>query len=154
MLNFLRKTALWILLLPVAIGGLGAASNQLVLIANHDKFPVMVNSFVEKRLSLKQFIAYQKAVEIYEDDKEKPKSREAAAERAATIKIIHETGMIDETHCIMTPETHLNFLADVFDFHDGTYSVGDGLLYLGEWMWSPGLLLWGFIMVDKVRKTA
>lgn len=41
--RFLRQTHLWILLLPIALIFLGAASNQLVLIANHDTFPVMVN---------------------------------------------------------------------------------------------------------------
>ena len=40
----LQKTALWILLAPIAITFVGVASNQAVLIANHDKFPVMVNS--------------------------------------------------------------------------------------------------------------
>lgn len=39
----LRVTALWVILLPVCVSFLGAASNQAVLIANHDKFPVMVN---------------------------------------------------------------------------------------------------------------
>jgi hypothetical protein len=39
---------LWLLLLPTAVGFIGAASNQLVLFANDDKFPVMVN---QKHLS-------------------------------------------------------------------------------------------------------
>lgn len=41
--SFFRTTALWILILPYAFTFVGAASNQLVLIANHDKFPVMAN---------------------------------------------------------------------------------------------------------------
>jgi uncharacterized protein DUF5317 len=36
-------TYLWILLLPVGFYALGTGSNQLVLIANHDKFPVLLN---------------------------------------------------------------------------------------------------------------
>ena len=42
-MQFLRTTLLWIVALPYVFTGLGAASNQLVLIANHDTFPVMVN---------------------------------------------------------------------------------------------------------------
>jgi len=41
--QFLRITRVWILAIPLLIGVAGAASNQLVLIANHDKFPVMLN---------------------------------------------------------------------------------------------------------------
>ena len=43
-LKILRSSFLWILLAPFAVQGIGAASNQAVLIANHDKFPVMVNA--------------------------------------------------------------------------------------------------------------
>lgn len=42
LLSFLRSSLLWILLLPYAFVGLGAASNQLVLIANHNTFPVLM----------------------------------------------------------------------------------------------------------------
>jgi len=34
---------LWLVLLPYVFTGAGVASNQLVLIANHGKFPVMMN---------------------------------------------------------------------------------------------------------------
>ena len=42
--KFICNTFLWVLLSPYALITAGAASNQLVLIANHDKFPVMVNT--------------------------------------------------------------------------------------------------------------
>src|ERR1700675_4283495 len=102
MMHFLRKTSLWILLLPAALGGIGAASNQLVLIANHDRFPVMINSAASELVSLKQGVAYEQAVDRANDPEEEPRSREAAALTAEKIKIMHETGMLDETHCIMT----------------------------------------------------
>jgi hypothetical protein len=41
--KFFRVTMLWILLLPVIATVIGAASNQAVLIANGDKFPVLMN---------------------------------------------------------------------------------------------------------------
>lgn len=43
MKRFLAVTRVWILLLPLFVGFVGAASNQLVLAANHDKFPVMLS---------------------------------------------------------------------------------------------------------------
>jgi hypothetical protein len=88
-MNFLRRTFLWILLLPYALGYLGAASNQLVLVANHGKFPVMRNPVVE----------------------------------ALTPNL---QGMTDSVHCFMTDETHLNLLADIFNFKSaGIWSIGD-----------------------------
>ena len=62
--------------------------------------------------------------------------------------------MIDDVHCVMTPDTHLNALADIFDFHSATYSVGDGLLILGEWLQSFMPFVWMFAVVDKLRKQA
>lgn len=48
MFKFLRKTFLWILLLPYVVGYTGAALNQAVLIANHDTFPVNANARILK----------------------------------------------------------------------------------------------------------
>lgn len=103
-MNYLRKTFLWILLLPYALGFLGAASNQLVLVANHGKFPVMLNP------------------------------------RWNTNQQPDSDGMIDDVHCVMSAETHLNLLSDIFNFHHGILSVGD--LLLG---WSDDMLpyTWG-----------
>lgn len=42
--QFLRKTYLWILALPLALTLMGVASNQVVLYANHDTFPVSINA--------------------------------------------------------------------------------------------------------------
>jgi hypothetical protein len=41
--KFLAATYLWVLLLPVVFIVLGAASNQLAVIANHDVMPVLMN---------------------------------------------------------------------------------------------------------------
>ena len=62
-------------------------------------------------------------------------------------------GYIDDTHVIMTKQTHLNFLADVFDLKsDGIYSVGDFMLMLGEWLWAFAPFVWAFAVVNKLRK--
>ena len=135
MFAFLRKTSLYILAIPVLFTFLGAASNQLVLIKNHDTFPVMVN---DKKLQ-EMTSPKEKSVEI-EFNKPMP-----AFEADDTV-------MLDDVHCLMTSHTHLNFLADVFDMHDAIYSIGDFMLMLGEWLGSFTLAIFVFDVVCKLRK--
>ena len=123
MFSFLRKTLLWLLLAPYAVWGLGLASNQAVLIANHDKFPVMVNP-VKLALSIPPAFA----------------------------PITLSTGMLDDTHCIMTPSTHLNFLSDIFDNGQDTVSVGDLLLWAGEDLKGYCLLTWILLMSARAAR--
>ena len=134
MLKFLRKTALWILLTPAALIYSGAASNQLVLAANHDSFPVMVNDFKSEIMVAKM----------------KAEWKEDTAEAGLDIKL--PAGMIDETHCIMTSKTHLNFLADVFDLKDGIYSIGDFGIMLGSLLWAYAPFIWAFEVIRRLHK--
>jgi Family of unknown function (DUF5317) len=129
---FFRVTFLWVLLLPYAFTFFGAASNQLVLIANGDKFPVLLNA---KKISMMQ-----------------------AAEESEAAKLpfryfsrVNDDGMIDDTHCLMTPKTHLNALADIFDFKDGIYSIGDLLLETGAWLGSFCIFVWLALVVAKLH---
>jgi hypothetical protein len=56
---------------------------------------------------------------------------------------------IDEVHVTMTSQTHLNFLADVFDL--GTiYSIGDFAIMLGEWMLAFTPFIWGALVIRKL----
>ena len=126
MLKFLRKTSLYILAVPVMLFMLGAASNQAVLWANHDKFPVMVNT-------LKERVMVAQAQANY---------KELAAE--AGIDPTLPAGMIDDTHCVMTDKTRLNWLADVFDMKTAIYSIGDFSLMLGEWLFGFAPFLFAF----------
>ena len=119
--RFFQVTALWILLLPQVVTFVGAASNQLVLIANHDKFPVMANTV--------------KAHEFSPD----------------AVVMPDGTVMLDDTHCLMTSKTHLNVLADIFDFHNETDSIGDLLLHLGEWLSGFCLYVWIEIVIFKLK---
>jgi hypothetical protein len=110
----IRETFLYVLLFPYALGFLGAASNQLVIIANHGKFPVMMNPVWTSQQS--------------------PDS----------------DGMIDTVHCVMTPETQLNFLADIFNLGDSIESVGDLLIHAGESLENYCFGLWiGIILFRK-----
>jgi len=56
----------------------------------------------------------------------------------------------DPFHMVMTPTTHMNPLADVFLFQGNVYSIGDGFIYVGYWLWSYAPLLWGFLAVRKL----
>jgi hypothetical protein len=136
--HFLCTTFLWVLFLPYALIGVGAASNQVVLIANHDKFPVMLNH--KKLIEMTQPTVT--LVEILEgkEPKEQPKA-DAVAD---------EDGMIDDIHCVMTDKTHLNALADVFDMHDSIYSIGDFVLMIGEWMGTFTPFVWGALAIKRL----
>jgi hypothetical protein len=124
LLALARASLLWMLLLPYLMIFTGAASNQAVLIANHDKFPVMVNPvklghMVDSPESLSQLLS---------------------------------TGMIDDVHEVMTPKTHLNALADVFDFKDAVYSVGDGLIIGGSELYYPLAIAWLAIILYREKQ--
>lgn len=111
-----RRLKLWIVAIPLLLILLGIASNQAVIIANHDKFPVMFNGLNGSGISVGQLLPD------------------------------------DPIHCMMGPSTHLNFLADIFDFHDGLYSIGDGLLYTGLWLWKYAPAVWIFTLCSLVLK--
>jgi hypothetical protein len=91
--SFFRASFLWVLLLPTAVSYVGEYSNQLVLWANHDTFPVYMRS-------------------------------------SAAIKLLPD----EQGHVLMSSETHLNILADVFDVGDGWESIGDKFLATGAWL--------------------
>lgn len=122
------KAKLYILAFPIFLVFLGAALNQAVIAANHDKFPVMLN---ERRAA--KFI--EKHKECFLDL--------VCVEVPAT-----DDGMIDDVHCLMTPSTHLNFLADWIDLHDGMYSPGDLLLMLGDYLFDYAPLVWALLMIQ------
>jgi hypothetical protein len=125
-LAYVRASFLWLLLLPFALQFGGAASNQLVLIANDDKFPVMVNE-----AKLESFLA------------DLPKAPEQTP---------LPIGMLDDVHCVMTDSTRLNFLADIFDLKDAVYSIGDLMLMAGEQSEQACILFWMVIMLYKEKQ--
>ena len=60
--------------------------------------------------------------------------------------------MLDDIHCLMSDKTHLNFLADVFDFHNSIESIGDLSQELGLWMFTYCPCVWGFAVVRKLNE--
>ena len=135
MFNFLRKTSLYILAVPVLFTLLGAASNQVVLIANHDTFPVMVND---------------KKLQEMTEPEEKPTGIQFAKPMPAFAA--DDAVYLDDVHVAMTSHTHLNALADIFDMKDAIYSLGDFLLMLGEWLGSFTFAIFVFDVARKLRK--
>jgi hypothetical protein len=143
MLSLLKKlfcgAFLYILLAPSFVTFLGTASNQLVLFANSDQFPVMWNSYKVK--SYKAYLNRQ----ADSDDPGK------AAEAQFDIDALVDQGYIDDTHCVMTSKTHLNLLADIIDFKTGTYSIGDELIYLGDWLGQFCFYVWAALLIRKIH---
>lgn len=110
MFKFLRKSLLYIVLAPYAVFGIGAACNQVVLVANNDTFPVRMNPI--------------KAAKWHPN----------ATTLAPSTRYPHGVEMLDDTHCAMTEYTHFNWLADNFYFHDsGIISIGDMFISIGGW---------------------
>ena len=139
MFKFLRKTSLYILAIPALAFSLGLLSNQAVLWKNHDRFPVMWNDYKVAQYDL---MLHKVAA---------GKDKDAAEQAGFDIVALEEDGFIDDTHCVMTPDTHLNLLGDIVDLKDATYSVGDGLIELGEWLGSFSLFLFLFDVVRKLN---
>lgn len=113
--QFLRDTALWIMALPLGLVFVGAASNQAVLIANHGKFPVLLNDTWARHAD--------------------------------------SDGMLpDYEHCVMTSKTHLNALADVFNFGSEIDSVGDLALYLGGVLSPICPIVWLMFILPRLKR--
>ena len=139
MLKFLRKTFLWVVLAPLAITYLGVISNQVVLYANHDTFPVSINP-----VNLQKFTG---------GSVRKTSAGPYIADGGVTIFLPDGTEMMDPVHCVMTKKTHLNWLADVFDFHQEIESIGDLLINVGEWANGFAVYVWGaLVLLNLVKK--
>jgi hypothetical protein len=153
MFSFLRRTSLYILAIPALVFGLGLLSNQAVLVANHDKFPVMYNDYKvnEYRLELQRKLAICQAPDPDADD---TKDSTPTVDPCEPIEFRIEalkSGYLDEVHVVMTSRTHLNLLADWIDL-GAIYSIGDALLELGEWGFGLMFPLFVFDVARKLRK--
>jgi hypothetical protein len=70
--SFLKSTYSWLILAPILLVLLGAASNQAVLIANHGKFPVMLNERQQEMFSSENDVEEtrdnaERAIDAYRD---------------------------------------------------------------------------------------
>ena len=139
-MKWLKKIPYWQLIaIPFLLMFLGIASNQAVLIANHDTFPVMMN----------QEHIMQACTPVTD-----------VSLAAAIAKIMHEQpydpnacenggAYLDDSHVIMTSKTHLNYLADIFDLKTSIYSIGDFFIMLGEWTWDWSIVAWIVLILRR-----
>jgi len=135
MFKWLRKTALWIIGVPIMTLYLGAGLNQVVLYANHDRFPVTINDarLFEYKLELKE-------------------AAEEGDDRAAIRLEELQHGYLDDEHVIATSETKLNWLADWIDLHGDIYSPGDVVLYLGDTGMTYSPFFWAAVVIGRLAK--
>ena len=129
--RMLTVTFLWVLALPVALIIAGAASNQVAMISNGGSMPVLVNA-----TRLARFEHERKLEEI------------KAAVDGTDLPPLAD-GMLDARHSVMTPDTHLKVLCDLFDA-DGIESIGDFAIELGMWGWVFAPYLWGALICLKI----
>lgn len=131
MKNFLRKFPYWYLVaIPVLTFCLGVASNQVVLVANHGKFPVMINEVTQEKFCTPS-----------------PDINPASIPRNACEK---GGQFMDETHSVMGENSHLKVLSDIFPLGKQVYSIGDGFIFLGDWMLSFGPAMWLGLTIRKL----
>jgi hypothetical protein len=124
--RFFLNTFLWLLLIPIGMQFCGVLSNQTVRWANHGTFPVYINQ------ALKEEMETSGRLFLSNDD--------------------HL--MIDQLHCVMTDQTHLNFMADVFLEGTDYVSIGDILQSYGKDLSPWILIIWGTIASYKLNKGA
>ena len=143
MINLVKRIPYWQLIaIPILLMSAGVASNQLVLIANHDKFPVMVNS-----AKLEEFT--EVPCEKDDDDSFFPFAFNSEFKKKVCHEDINQDGMIDDVHCVMVPSSHLKALSDIFDL-GSIYSVGDFMLMAGEWLGSFTPIMWLALVLRKL----
>lgn len=135
-MKFLRRFPYWYLIaIPILLICSGVASNQVVLVANHGKFPVMANA------AMLDTFCSPKQIDPEELEDIPPSSCVKGGE------------MLDEVHSIMGPNSHLKALSDIFPLGKAIYSVGDGLLYLGFWLFSYTPYMWLALTIRKLFVT-
>ena len=140
-MKLLRKFPYWYLwAVPFLFIFLGIASNQSVLIANHGKFPVMLNEFQVAHFCSAglngedaglKFSIFDSSVDF------------SSCERGGQF--------LDEVHSIMGKNSHLKAMSDIFNLSDGIYSIGDFSLMAGFWMLTFTPFVW---LVLTIRKLA
>ena len=144
MFKTLKKIPYWYLIaIPLLAIGIGAASNQAVLIANGGKFPVQVNAEEQAKLCV--------APKADADYALPSAHRQEPAEPSAPDMNTCANGgeYLDEVHTIMNSQSHLKAFADIFNLGAATYSIGDFLLILGEWMWGWSCIAWCVLVIRK-----
>ena len=146
-MKYLRRFPYWyLLLIPALFYVLGIASNQVVLVANHGKFPVMLNATWKEKMCT---IPTMEQIGLDSDDDEMVAEYKQAVARIPASSCKKGGEMIDETHSIMGPNSHLKVLSDIFPL-GAIYSIGDGGIFLGEYLLGLSPLMWLALAIRKL----
>ena len=154
----LFKIPYWYLIaIPLLSIGLGTVSNQVVLWDNFDKFPVMYNaekiheSCTPKEASDKLATDIIKAL-TGQGAGTPGKTNNLHLQLSAPDPNICANGgvFLDDIHVIMTKDSKLKALADIWDFHDMTYSIGDFMLMFADWMLGWSVIAWLALVIRKL----
>lgn len=158
MFKWMTKIPYWYLIaIPLLSIGLGCVSNQAVLWTNFDKFPVMYNDekIHQSCQTVDKTAAGNSLIEILTGNRAptvKPKNVPDifAPAPAKDADLCQNGGLfLDDTHVIMTKDSKLKWLADVWDMHDVTYSIGDFFLMFADWMFGWAPLAWLVLVIRK-----
>lgn len=151
MFETLKKLPYWYLIaIPLLATLLGAASNQAVLIANGDKFPVLYNNEkIHVSCQTPDANAEENPLDILLGVPSKTSILKPQPALSDPDLCQNGGKFLDDTHVIMDKDSHLKILSDIIDMHEATYSVGDGLLEFGEWMWSWSVIAWLVLVIRK-----
>lgn len=73
---------------------------------------------------------------------------EARARTTGTVEI-NGLQYLDARHSLMTPNSHLVILADIFE-HGEIESIGDLGIDLGQWLWGYAPAIWGVLVCFRL----
>jgi hypothetical protein len=159
MFKKLFKIPYWYLIaIPLLSIGLGTVSNQAVLWDNFDKFPVMYNAEkIQKACrpaDAKNALAEDiiKALTGQKKSAAPDKTNNLGLQLSVPDPNVCANGgiFLDDIHVIMNKDSKLKFMADIWDFHDVTYSIGDFMLMFSDWMLGWSVTAWLVLVVRKL----
>jgi hypothetical protein len=123
LISKVRLFPYWQLLaIPVVLFAIGFTCNMTALIVNGGRMPVLVT---QGELFQGAAIDWTKQV-LYDG-------------------IVY----LDPVHTVMRKGDHLKFLCDIFNLHDGTYSIGDGFAISADWLWDKFSIAWLALVIRK-----
>ena len=133
----------YLLAVPVLALCLGHISNQAVMLANHEAFPVMVNAKDEKLIHDRQ--VQERLAEIFV-------AISAGSQGPFVDPRIPQAldNYIDRQHVVMDGSSHLKLLADWIDWGEGVYSPGDVLILTGLYTLPSGLFGWIVLLLRRL----
>jgi hypothetical protein len=155
MFSLIKKVPYWYLIaIPLLCVGLGILSNQIVLWVNFDKFPVMYNNEKIHQSCQTPDPSETDLISILIGHKAPAATKPADVVNSIPAKdsdLCQNGGkFLDDTHVIMSRDSKLKWLSDVWDLNDATYSIGDLAIMSGEWILRWAQFAWLVLVLRKL----